>query len=180
MCASFTNFHLCNVTIGLRSASTIWFRSTFHSLSRGPSDRKPGIVPPIRYKPPLTLTAPPITFLRTRGYGRSRFSRKQLHNVRMDTLRLENLVRVEVCMTCHVQKLGVGIESGLTPCLFQQGRCKVESDEECQVWWGAVAGEPSRAPILLFEVPGFIIVPPAGPILCEFGSSISLLGRQRC
>lgn len=82
-------------------------------------------VPPISYEPPLTLTAPPIAFLRARGYGPSRISRKQLHNIRMDTSRLEKPVRFEVCMTCHVPKL-----DGLNAC-FQQGRCKVESDEEC-------------------------------------------------
>jgi hypothetical protein len=42
-----------------------------------------------------------------------------------------------------------------------------------------VAGEPSRTPILHFAVPGFIIIPPAGPILCEFGSSLSPNRRRR-
>jgi hypothetical protein len=79
--------------------------------THGPSDRTPGIIVvpvlPISQLP-LTLTAPSIAFLHARGYGRSRISRKQLHNVRMDTSRLENPVRDEVRKTGHVLKLYVG------------------------------------------------------------------------
>jgi len=79
------------------------------------TDRKPGPhchcrACPISYELSLTLTAPPIAFLRAsaREYGRSRISREQLHNVRMDTSRLEKPVRLEVRMAYHVLKFDAG------------------------------------------------------------------------
>ena len=62
------------------------------------------------------------------------------------TLRgLKNLFESRYVCGCDV--LRIGCEEGLTP--FQQGRNKVESNEEYEVWWGTVAGSSSRVPTTL-------------------------------